>query len=129
YLDKGCGLFHTLEGVNAEAASTQSRPGGSTIAAHAEHLRFYVHVHHKLLQGSTDAIDWDESWRIKTVNSTEWNSLRQELRRTYTNLVDYLRSVDVWGEDEAGLAMSIIAHSAYHLGAIRQLILALESPS
>src|SRR5262249_45615704 len=111
------------------AASAQSRTGGSTVAAHTEHIRFYVDVHHKLLQGSTDAIDWEESWRIKTVNAPEWSVLRQELRRTYTNLVDYLRSVDVWGEDETGLAMSIIAHSAYHLAAIRQLILALESPS
>jgi len=129
FLNKGCGLFHTLEGVNAEAASTQSRPGGSTIAAHAEHLRFYVRVHHKLLQGSTDAIDWEESWRIKTVNSAEWSVLRQELHRTYEKLVDYLRTINVWAQDETGLAMSIIAHTAYHLGAIRQLILAVGSPS
>ena len=127
YLDKGTGLFHTLDEVNVEAASTQSRPGGSTVAAHTEHIRFYVAVHHKLLQGSTAPIDWDESWRIKTVSSTEWDVLREELRRTYGALADYLRSVDVWGEDEIGLTMAIIAHTAYHLGAIRQLILALES--
>ena len=40
YLDKGTGLFQTLDEVNAEAASTQSRTGGSTVAAHTEHLNF-----------------------------------------------------------------------------------------
>src|SRR5262245_27831453 len=127
FLNKGTGLFQTLDGVNAQVASTQNRPEGSTVAGHSEHVRFYVEVHQKLLQGSTEPIDWDESWRIRTVNVAEWNVLRQELRRAYTNLIEYLRGVDNWGEDEIGLPMAVIAHTAYHLGAIRQLILALES--
>jgi len=127
YLNKGTGLFQTLGEVNAEAASTQNRPGGSTVAAHTEHIRFYVDVHHKILQGSTETINWAESWRIKSVDSADWNVLKQELRRTYQTLIEYLRAVAVWGEDEIDVSMAIVAHTAYHLGAIRQLIQGLES--
>ena len=126
FLNKGTGLFQTLDGISAEVASSQARSGGSTIVAHTEHLRFYVVVHDKLLRGSTEEIDWDESWRIKSVNSAEWDDLKQELRRAYSTLNEHLRAVESWGEDEISVATSVIAHTAYHLGAIRQLALALE---
>jgi hypothetical protein len=124
FLNKGTGLFQTLEEISANVASAQTRPEASTVAAHSEHIRFYVAVHHKLMLGSREEIDWNESWRIKMVNATEWDDLRRELRRAYETVVAHLRTHDKWGEDETSLAMAIIAHTAYHLGAIRQLILA-----
>ena len=127
FLNKGTGLFQTLNGITAEAASAEAKPGGSTIAAHVEHVRFYLVVHHNLLQGSREHIDWDESWRVKRVEPTEWENLKQGLRRAYSILTEYLRAVKTWGEDEISVAMSIIAHTAYHLGAIRQLMLAVEA--
>jgi len=123
FLNKGTGLFQTVHEVSAAVASAQARPDGSTVAAHTEHIRFYVAVHYKLMLGSRENIDWDESWRIKTVNSAVWKDLRQDLRRAYRTVVEYLRSLEKWS-DETGLALAIIAHTAYHLGAIRQLILA-----
>jgi hypothetical protein len=33
-----------------------------------------------------------------------------------------LESFDVWDDDKVGIPMAILAHTAYHLGAIRQLI-------
>lgn len=126
FIEKGTGLFQTLDGVPAEVASAQLRVDGSTIAAHSEHIRFYVAVHYKLMLGSRDAIDWDESWRIKAVNDAEWNDLRQQLRTAYRAVVEHLRGLDNWQQDEFGLTMAIVAHSAYHLGAIRQLLLAAQ---
>jgi hypothetical protein len=38
--------------------------------------------------------------------------------------VEHLRNREKWQQDEPGLTMAIVAHSAYHLGAIRQLLLA-----
>jgi hypothetical protein len=38
----------------------------------------------------------------------------------------HLQTLDRWGEDEGSIALAIIAHTAYHLGAIRQLILAMQ---
>jgi hypothetical protein len=44
YLDKGSGLFQTLEGITAEAASRPPAPGAPTIAAHCAHVGYYVRV-------------------------------------------------------------------------------------
>lgn len=126
FIEKGTGLFQTLDGVPAEVASAQVRPDGSTIAAHSEHIRFYVAVHYKLMLGSTDPIDWNESWRIKNVNDAEWNDLQQQLRTAYRAVVEHVRALKTWQQDEFGLTMAIVAHSAYHLGAIRQLLLAAQ---
>jgi hypothetical protein len=126
FLEKGTGLFQTLDKISSATASTRTRPGGATIAAHSEHLRFYVIVHLELLRGSRDKIDWQQSWRVQTVTSAEWDELRRQLRRAYSTLTEYLRAVDGFSEDEIGVGMANIAHTAYHLGAIRQLVLALE---
>lgn len=122
FLNKGTGLFQTLDEISAEAASAQTRPGGSTIAAHTEHLRFYVMVHYELLRGSTEEINWEQSWRVRQVTSAEWDELLRELRRAYRTVTEHLRTVNVWGDDEISVAMAIIAHTAYHLGAIRQMM-------
>jgi hypothetical protein len=127
FLNKGTGLFQTLDNVSSEAASARARADGSTIAAHTEHIRFYVMVHYNLMLGSRETVDWEESWRIKTVSSAEWDDLRQALRQAYGTVGEYLRSLERWGEDDMGLTMSIIAHTAYHLGAIRQLMLNVPS--
>ncbi|HET6891715.1 MAG TPA: hypothetical protein VFH31_11480 [Pyrinomonadaceae bacterium] len=126
FLNKGTGLFQTLNEITAQAASAQTRPGGSTIAAHTEHLRFYVMVHYELLRGSTEKIDWAQSWRVRHVTSAEWDQLRRELRRAYKTVTEHLRAVSIWSDDEISVGMAIIAHTAYHLGAIRQLMLAVN---
>jgi len=126
FLNKGTGLFQTLDNISSEVASAHARPESSTIAAHTEHIRFYVEVHHKLMLGARDHIDWDESWRIKTVKAAQWDELRHELRRAYEAITRELRALESWGEDEISVTLAIITHTAYHLGAIRQLILAVE---
>ncbi len=54
FLNKGTGLVQTLDEIGADAASRPTRPGGSTVAADTEHVRFYVVVHDELLGGSTE---------------------------------------------------------------------------
>jgi hypothetical protein len=126
FLEKGTGLFQTLDDISAGIASAQLRPEGSTIAAHSEHIRFYVAVHHKLMLGVREKINWNESWRIKTVSAVVWDDLRRDLRKAYSTVNDHLTALNSWGEDEFSLAMAIVAHTGYHLGAIRQLLLAVQ---
>lgn len=126
-MSKGTGLFQTLGPISPETASARSRAKGSTIAAHSEHIRFYIDVHYKLLLGSSDKIDWEESWRMKTVNADQWDVLRENLRGVYSTVTGHLREVNNWGEDEESIAMAIITHTAYHLGAIRQLLLSVQT--
>ena len=125
YLDKGGGLFQTLEPLTAEAASTPAWPGAATIAAHCEHLRFYVLALDALMRGATGKIDWEQSWLVKTVTPAEWDDLKENLRRAYATVTEHLRTVEHWGDEEIGDGMAILMHTAYHLGAIRQLARAL----
>jgi hypothetical protein len=125
YLDKGGGLFQTLGLLTAEAASTPPWPGAATAAAHCEHLRFYVEALYGMMRGETGRIDWAQSWLVKTVTPTEWDELRENVRRAYTTVAEHLRTVERWGDEEVGDGMAILLHTAYHLGALRQLARAL----
>lgn len=125
YLDQGAGLFQTLESVTAEAASISVSPEAPTIAAHCEHVRFYVSALLELMRGATNKIDWKQSWLVRTVSPAEWDDLRESLRRAYTTTTEHLQSVVKWSDEEIGDGMAILVHTAYHLGALRQLVRAL----
>ena len=122
YLDKRAGgLFGTLEGVSFEVASRPILPEHPTIAAHVEHLRFYMDVLYRAMHGDTTRADWDESWRTQTVTQTEWDALRAAIRSEYERLMTELRAMDAQ-DTRLETGMSVLAHTAYHIGAIRQLI-------
>lgn len=126
YLDKGAGLFQTLDALTAESASVSSRPGAQTVAAHCEHVRFYVLALHDFIRGATAKIDWSQSWLVRTVTPAEWDDLRASLRQAYADLAGHLRALEHWGDEEIGDGLAVIVHTAYHLGAIRQLAHALR---
>lgn len=122
YLDQNCGLFQTLDGLSAEDASRAVAPGGATVAGHCEHVRFYLDVLMRYMQGRMGKVDWKESWLVSAVDAARWDELRDELRRAYALLDTSLRSAEQWGERGVGGAMAILAHTAYHLGAVRQIL-------
>ena len=126
YLDKGTGIFMTLDTVSAEDASKPAFPGVTTLAAQTEHLRFYLVALKGFITGPHTSVDWEESWKRKTVTLEEWDTLRTDLHQTYIYTTELLKSFNRWDEDELGGALAILTHSAYHLGAIRQLVKALE---
>ncbi|HEX8852693.1 MAG TPA: DinB family protein [Pyrinomonadaceae bacterium] len=121
FLDQGGGLFQTIDPLTAADASRPSLPGAPTIAAHCAHARFYVDVLRRFMRGSTEKADWAESWRVQSVSADEWERLKQDLRAAYASLLEELRAVENWNDETVGGGMAIIAHTAYHLGAIRQL--------
>jgi hypothetical protein len=121
-LDQKTGLFDTLSALSAEQASKRTGEAPS-LAAHCEHVRFYNDILIRDLKGETiGKIDWKQSWLLQTVNSDEWQILRDTLTKQYQELTVLLESFDVWDDDKVGIPMAILAHTAYHLGAIRQLI-------
>jgi hypothetical protein len=78
------------------------------------------------MRGATAKVDWGQSWLVQSVTAAEWDSLRGDLRAAYATLDEHLRAVESWGDEEVGDAMAILVHTAYHLGAIRQLARAQE---
>ena len=125
YLDNGVGVFNTLENLSAEQVSRHI--GGTTIAAHTEHAKFYLDRLCEFIQGSTEKVNWEQSWLIETVNETEWNFLREGMRKSYEGVLRCFAEVETWKEDNIGEAIAIIAHTAYHLGAIRQIAKAVSN--
>ena len=126
YLDKGTGVFMTLERISAEDASKPAFPGATTLAAQTEHLRFYLVALEGFVTGAHTSVDWDESWKVTHVTPEAWDMLRADLHDTYTHTTELIKKFDRWDEDELGGALAILTHSAYHLGAIRQLVKALD---
>lgn len=119
YLDRGVGVFATLEALSAEAASKEFH--GTTVAAQTEHAKFYLDRLGEYINGRTEPVNWEDSWLIETVNDTEWDALRASVRKAYENSLRCLAEERTWTEMQIGMAMGMIAHSAYHLGAIRQV--------
>lgn len=119
YLDRGVGVFNTLSEMSADAASKDFH--GTTAAAQTEHAKFYLDRLCEFINGRTDAVNWEDSWLIETVNEAEWDALRTSVKRSYENSLRCLAEDRDWTEIKVGMAMGLIAHSAYHLGSIRQI--------
>jgi len=126
YLDKDAGLFRTLDAVTAQAASHAPSPGAQTIAAHCAHLAYYVRVNHDGLLGREPHYDWPSSWQPQQVGDREWDALTRRVRHEYDALVETLRRLETWDAHHIGDSMAIVAHTAYHLGAIRHVLKNME---
>lgn len=128
----GSGIFGTLEHLSAEAASIPLH--GSTIASQTDHIRYYLWAANAHLNGQNPEKDWEASWKISTVTPAAWANINKQLQQEYTSLlqeVDAFQSADIDALDEQlsnGL-LGALAHSAYHLGSIRQMIKAIQVPS
>lgn len=119
YLDRGAGFFNTLSALGASEASSDIH--GTTIAAQAEHAKFYLDRLCEFINGRTEDVNWEDSWLIETVSDAEWDALRESIRKAYENSLQCLAEDRDWTAMKAGMALGLVAHSAYHLGAIRQM--------
>ena len=124
YLDHGIGVLTTLEKLSAGQVSADM--GGTTIVAHTEHAKFYLDRICEFMKGRTEKVNWEQSWLIETVNETEWKALRDAVRGSYENVLRTFAEIETWDQDKIGESIAIIAHSAYHLGAIRQMAKAVQ---
>jgi hypothetical protein len=120
YLDNKIGMISTLGELSAEDVSKEI--GETTIVAHAEHAKFYLDRLCEFINGRTEKVNWEQSWLIETVNEEEWDILREGMRKSYENVLRCIAEVEVWNQDNISDAIAIIAHTAYHLGAIRQIM-------
>lgn len=123
YLDRGTSLFETLAQISAEQASIPVGKQCASIAAQTAHVNFYLETLAGYLEtGQNERVDWGEVWRtVRSVTPEEWAESQQRLRETYQRVRGLVRSYDHWEkEDSIGGAMAIVAHTAYHLGEIRQ---------
>jgi len=124
FTDSGAasGLFGTLAGLSAADASKAW--GGTTIAAHVHHAVFAVEASAGWIGGDRGPRDWQESWSVSAVNDAGWRLLQQRLRDGYEALRKAIARHASAGAEEFGGSAAAVAHTAYHLGAIRQKLAA-----
>jgi hypothetical protein len=116
----GTGVLTTIGGLTAVQASEVGGPGHTTIAGHVHHMSSSVALATVALRGESPPPDRSRSWTVSTVNDAEWAALRNGVRDAYRNLVVAVETRAPWDEEALGVAMGAVAHTAYHLGAIRQ---------
>ena len=123
YLDRGTSLLETLAGISAAEASIPVGGKCATIAAQVAHVIFYLDVLDRFLRsGQDEQVDWGEVWRtVSDVSPEEWAALQERLRQTYARIRETIQTFDRWAEEHSiGGAIGVVAHTAYHLGEIRQ---------
>lgn len=121
------GLLRQLDTLDAGVASARPMPGKTTIAAHVDHIHYGLLILNRWAAGDANAwagADWTGSWRRATVTDDQWRTLRDTLRHEAETWRKIVAARTDWDDVAAAAALSTVAHTAYHLGAIRQLVAA-----
>jgi len=116
------GLIGTLPQTSAADALRTPLPGMHSIAANTAHIRFATVSANTWLSGSVPSMDWEASWNPGTVDEAEWTSLIDEVEREFIRLQTLIAGNTNWDAGGVTGVIGQIAHTAYHLGAIRQLL-------
>jgi hypothetical protein len=123
------GLLRQLDAIDAAAASARPMPGKTTIAAHVDHVWFGLSILNRWAAGEANAwagADWTASWQRTAVTDDQWRTLRAGLRREADQWRQVVANRTTWDDLGAAAALSTAAHTAYHLGAIRQILAGLK---
>jgi len=124
------GLLRSLDKLSAADASART-PTGSSIAAHADHLRYGLSLMNRWSEGENPfgSADWSASWRKVVVSEPEWRQRLADLRAEATRWLGVIRRPRDVNEIELNGMIGSIAHLAYHLGAIRQINQSARGPA
>lgn len=124
------GLLRQLDAMDAATASKPPSPGRPPIAAHIDHVHFGLSLLNRWAKGDADpwaGADWNASWRRTSVTDDEWRVMRDALRQEADAWRDVVTTRTSWDHVSASAALSTAVHTAYHLGALRQILAALQT--
>ncbi|HRP62489.1 MAG TPA: DinB family protein [Phycisphaerales bacterium] len=127
--EPNCGIFGSIESLSASDASRATIDGGRSLAAHVEHLRWWLANVNSVARGGAWNPDWSGSWSVQIVSDDEWKTLRDALRMEYQRVLDSLAEVNITPDDRMMLTgmMAMSAHAAHHLGTMRQIVKCLRT--
>lgn len=118
------GIFGVMDELSPDGASAQVY--GTTLAAHLDHVRYHMWGINEIVKnGEQPEMHWGKSWEIQSVDEQGWNRIRDGVRNEYAVLMQAIDEIE-WTELLANEVLSSLAHSAYHLGALRQMMKALK---
>lgn len=122
YLDKGTSLLETLATLSAEQASIPVGGKCASLAAQVTHVIFFMESFERFAIYHDDSpVDWGHIWRtVEKVTHQEWEDLQGKLEATYQRMSGLFAENPLWTAETIGGALSVLVHTAYHLGEIRQ---------
>jgi|SRR5579872_1943256 len=124
------GLLKSLDVLTNEQASKVPIDGGSSIAAHIEHLRYGFQFLNRWWSEGEEPADagFGAAWRRNTVSQEDWVALREDLAR---EALAWRQPLEGSKNSGPGIDAKIasVVHLAYHLGAIRQIDRSLRGPA
>ena len=128
FLDRGTSLFETLDTISADTASRPVSENCASIAAQVEHIRYYLDVLAVYMQGKKpENVDWKLIWNtVEAVTPDEWDASKSRLKASYQAIQSLTKDATWDSGDMIGGAIAVIAHTAYHLGEIRQALCTLR---
>ena len=128
FLDPNTSLFQTLETVSAEEASIPVGVKCASLAAQVAHVTFFIESFERFaLRGDNSPRDWGYIWRtVEKVTAEEWKEYKRKLKDAYQRMDKLFHENKLWNQDTMGGALSIVVHTAYHLGEIRQALCTLK---
>jgi hypothetical protein len=124
------GLLASLDEISAADASVRPADGGTSVAAHVDHLRYGLELLNRWARGEDpwSTAHYAASWQRTDVDEAQWrarrDALKQEARIWTASVTDRVE----WNELSITEAFSSVVHLAYHLGAIRQIARATRGP-
>lgn len=119
------GFVETLRALTPEVASTPPGPGRKTIAAHANHVLYGIELANRALAGEPgvhERADWSQAWKMNHVTRDVWRDLIDRIDQQSRLLMEQSAQPREWDEISLTGVFAIAAHTAYHLGAIRQML-------
>jgi hypothetical protein len=127
-----CGVLGTLETLSLERATAPLSPEDPiSVASHAAHLLFALSLANRAAKGENPyaTAKWSESWAVTGLDAAAWRELVADLRKEYLAFRDFIASGKAWADETIMTGtLGVIAHGAWHLGAIRQGLELVRSP-
>lgn len=121
----GAGWYALLAGVTAEEAAQED--GGASIATEVQHLAFGLRASAAFLRGQWTPGGWAESWQPGPVDAGSWVSLQDELARAFEAVEAVIAASPLDRPESLGGALGALAHTAYHLGAVKERLARLRA--
>jgi len=124
FADKQGGLVPSLDGLSAAEASKPV--GENSVAGQVAHVVFCLRYFAGAVRGSPPQADWSQCWTPSTVDAAGWDKLKAELRAAQAETREAVAKHAADSKVAAAAAVGAVAHTAYHLGAVRKMLAVLR---
>ncbi len=120
----GAGMLASIDLLDARAASRVPPGCANAIAGHVGHMIFALDLFTRAARGEDvySKAKWSESWNVKAVDAAQWDDLRARLRALIIDAISIVNGTPrLDSQDMVTGGVALVAHLAYHLGAIKQI--------